>query len=61
MNPCHKCGHTKPDKGRAFDGRRVYRCPQCGTSWSEGMQGREKQYSPQRPGNQFFDTGASGR
>lgn len=46
------------DKGRAFDGRRAYRC-QCGHIWTQGMQGRERRYSPQRPGTQFKDTGAA--
>jgi len=58
MEPCDQCRHPKPEKGRAFDGRRAYRCPQCDHSWTEGMQGRKPRYSPQRQGYQFADTGA---
>lgn len=54
-----KCGSKYLDKGRAFDGRRAYRCKVCETVWTYGMQGRERDYSPQRQGNQFHDTGAS--
>lgn len=54
---CSNCGHCRPDKGRAMDGRRAYRCPSCGHQWTYGLQGRKRQYSPQRIGNQFYDTG----
>ncbi len=54
------CGNDKHDKGRAWDGRRAYRCKCCGREWTEGMQGRKKKYSAQREcGFQFYDTGAS--
>lgn len=56
---CLVCQTPKPEKGRAMDGRRAYRCACCGNVWTEGMQGREKQYSEQRPGYQFRDTGAA--
>ena len=55
---CKICRSFYPDKGRAIDGRRVYRCAGCGNEWSEGLQGRKKRYSIQRMGNQFFNTGA---
>ena len=47
------------DKGRAVDGRRAYRCRVCGATWTEGLQGRKRRWSPQRDGNQFHDTGAT--
>jgi len=53
---CPSCNHPGYDKGRAFDGRRAYRCQQCGKTWTEGMQGRERKYSPQRMGYQFADS-----
>lgn len=55
---CDNCSHTGIDKGRAFDGRRAYRCQKCGNEWTEGMQGRERKHSKQRMGSQFHDTGA---
>lgn len=58
MRKCAVCGSSNIDKGRAFDGRRAYRC-QCGNVWTEGMQGRARAYSRQRMGFQFHDTGAS--
>lgn len=56
---CIICKVSNPDKGRAFDGRRAYRCKCCGNTWTEGMQGRTRRYSKQRMGDQFHDTGAS--
>lgn len=56
---CPSCGCKHFDKGRAFDGRRCYRCKQCGHKHSAGLQGRERKYSLQRHGFQFADTGAS--
>jgi len=53
MNTCSICGQKNPEKGRAFDGRRAYRCSQCGNEWTKGMQGRSKKYSIQRSCNQF--------
>lgn len=53
---CPVCHRDKPDKGRAFDGRRAYRCRGCGNVWTFGMQGREKKYSPQRESFQFADS-----
>ena len=53
---CANCRHTGVDKGRAMDGRRAYRCQRCGNVWTEGLQGRERKYSPQRDGYQFADT-----
>ena len=54
---CPNCKHKGYVKGRAFDGRRVYRCQQCQTIWSEGMQGRKKTYNKQSYGYQFANTG----
>ena len=56
---CPVCGAKRPEKGRAFDGRRAYRCASCGNEWTLGMQGRQRQFSSQRIGNQFADTGAT--
>ena len=42
-----------------MDGRRAYRCTCCGNIWTEGLQGRQRKYSEQRPGYQFKDTGAA--
>ena len=53
---CDNCRHTGIDKGRAFDGRRAYRCQKCGHIWMEGLQGREQKYSEQRQGTQFADS-----
>lgn len=53
---CAVCKTPKPDKGRAMDGRRAYRCKNCGNVWTEGMQGREKKYSEQRDSYQFADS-----
>lgn len=53
---CAVCQTPKPDKGRAMDGRRVYRCKTCGNIWTEGMQGRKKKYTKQRDGYQFADS-----
>jgi transposase-like protein len=52
---CPKCKTKYPKKGRAFDGRRAYRCGSCGYTWTEGMQGRQRRYSEQREGFQFAD------
>ena len=57
-NICIEFDKSKMDKGRAFDGRRAYRCPQCNSEWTDGMQGALKKYSVQRLGNQFYNTGA---
>lgn len=57
MIKCPKCRHPKPDKGRAVDNRRAYRCTRCGNVWTEGMQGRRKRYAEQRQGYQFRDGG----
>lgn len=57
---CDKCHHPKPDKGRAFDGRRAYRCSNCGNCWTNGMQGRSKRYSNQREGHQFANSKGPG-
>ena len=57
------CGHCRqpgPKKGRAFDGRRAYRCGNCGNTWTDGLQGRERNYSPQREGYQFADSSGHG-
>ena len=56
MNYICACGSNKFDKGRAFDGRRAYRCKQCGNTHTSGMQGRKKQYSKQRLTFQFYNT-----
>ena len=50
---CPICKTENPDKGRALDGRRAYRCKNCHHEWTEGMQGRKKRYSIQRNRNQF--------
>jgi len=55
---CGKCNFTGIDKGRAFDGRRAYRCQRCGSIWTQGMQGRKRTYSKQRMTDQFADSGA---
>lgn len=57
---CGSCKATNPDKGRAWDGRRAYRCKCCGEVWTEGMQGREKKYSEQRHSYQFADSKGCG-
>lgn len=56
---CPGCRAPRPDKGRAFDGRRAYRCRACRKTWTEGLHGRARRYSPQRLGDQFHDTGAT--
>jgi len=56
MRECPNCKHPGYDKGRAFDGRRAYRCQSCGDIWTEGMQGREKKFKTQNGGFQFHDT-----
>lgn len=58
---CSNCKHYGIDKGRAFDGRRAYRCQKCGYIWTEGMQNRKKQYSTQRSGYQFKDTNSKNK
>jgi len=50
------CGHTGIDKGRAFDGRRAYRCQECLTIWTNGLQNRSKKFSKQRIGYQFYNS-----
>lgn len=57
---CANCQTPNPDKGRAFDGRRAYRCKNCKTIWTEGLQGRERTHSEQREGYQFADSKGSG-
>lgn len=42
-----------------MDGRRAYRCKLCGSVWTQGLQGRKRNYSAQRPYYQFADTGAA--
>lgn len=54
---CTCCGSLYPDKGRAFDGRRAYRCKSCGRTWTYGMQGRVPKYNPQSVGFQFANSG----
>lgn len=56
---CISCKYHECDPGRACDGRRAYRCKKCGDIKTFGMQGRKRRYSEQRPGYQFYDTGAS--
>jgi transposase-like protein len=58
---CPNCKHTGLDKGRAFTGKRAYRCQWCGNIWTEGARGRQRKLSPQRQGYQFADTGAAKR
>lgn len=53
---CAYCQTTNPDKGRAVDGRRAYRCKCCGSIWTEGMQGREIKIQKQRLSYQFADS-----
>lgn len=53
MKKCRKCFCTNIDKGRAFDGRRAYRCNSCNYIWTEGMQGRQHKYSKQMINFQF--------
>ena len=52
---CPVCHHAGVDKGRAWDGRRAYRCQRCGETWTEGMQGRARRFSAQRKRYQFHD------
>lgn len=54
------CGSIYFDKGRAFDGRRAYRCKGCGKIHTCGMQGRTQKYSNQRFGYQFHDSKGTG-
>lgn len=56
---CPRCFSSNISKGRAMDGRRAYRCKACGNIWTDGLRGKVKQYSSQRPGYQFSDTGAA--
>ena len=49
---CPRCRHPGLDSGRAADGRRAYKCQQCGNTWTEGRQGKQK-FSKQREGYQF--------
>ena len=61
---CDNCNHPRPDKGRACDGRRAYRCPQCGNTWTRGLQGRRQRYTWRlRDGNDFRkrDSGEAAR
>ena len=58
---CGTCHKRATDKGRAWDGRRAYRCRLCGQTWTFGLQGRRRRFSPQRIGYQFADTGADRR
>lgn len=54
---CPACLAQYPHKGRAYDGRRCYRCRVCQKQWSEGWQGMKQQrFSRQRHGNQFADS-----
>lgn len=53
---CPSCFCDKLDKGRAFDGRRAYRCKKCNHVWTEGMQGREQKFHSQRLSFQFADS-----
>lgn len=53
---CRICKSNKFDKGRAFDGRRAYRCKNCGHIHTLGMQGRNKRFSEQRYGYQFYNS-----
>lgn len=57
---CPTCQTPHPMKGRAFDGRRAYKCTSCGTNWSEGLQGRQKRFSVQRHSSQFADSKGPG-
>lgn len=50
---CPRCNHPKPERGRAFDGRRAYRCPRCDNQWTMGLQGRQQKFNPQVDTNQF--------
>jgi len=53
---CSNCQTPNPDKGRAVDGRRSYRCKCCKNVWTEGLQGRKQKFSVQRLSCQFFDS-----
>lgn len=44
---CVSCCSPDVEKGRAVDGRRAYRCRNCGHTWTEGMQGRVKRWNSQ--------------
>jgi len=54
------CGCNFFDKGRAFDGKRVYRCVACRHSFSNGSQGRRKIYHQQRESDQYADSKGRG-
>ncbi len=55
---CCRCEQRQMfDRGRAFDGRRAYRCQGCGNVHTKGHKGKRR-YSVQRMGHQFHDTGA---
>ena len=60
VRQCAICQTPKPKKGRAFDGRRAYKCINCGNQWTEGMQGRQQKFSEQRESNQFADSSGVG-
>lgn len=49
----NKCCQHKPELGRAFDGRRAYRCKAFGKIWTNGTNGRATTIHPQRQGYQF--------
>lgn len=57
---CSNCFNINVSKGRAFDGRRAYRCNNCGHVWTNGMQGRKKKFSKQRESYQFADSKSVG-
>lgn len=57
---CGACHCPDVLKGRAFDGRRAYKCGRCGGVWTCGMQGRAKRYSAQRWSYQFAKSSGAG-
>ena len=57
---CPVCQHQGLDYGRAFDGRRAYRCQACGNVWTDGLQGRTRRYHPQRESYQFANSKGQG-
>ena len=53
---CIVCRSRNIDKGRGYDGRRAYRCNDCGQKWTQGMQGlKEKKYNVEGRTYQFKD------
>ena len=57
---CSNCLTPDPERGRAWDGRRAYKCKCCGRVWTEGLQGKNKKSNKQRVGYQFANSKGAG-